>query len=177
MRRVLSLAKVYALMEPGPVVLVTSARGGGANVMPMSWHMMVEFEPPWIACVISDRNHTFETVRATRECVIAIPTVDIAAQVVACGNCSGRDVDKFGTIGLTPEPGAVVEAPLVAECYANLECRLVDARMVRRYNLFVWEVKQAWIDPHNRHPRTIHHLGYGKFMVSGPTIRLASRMR
>jgi flavin reductase (DIM6/NTAB) family NADH-FMN oxidoreductase RutF len=171
------LANVYALLEPGPVVLITSARRGQANVMPMSWHMMLEFEPPLVACIISDRNHSFEALRATRECVIGIPTVELAAKVVACGNCSGRDVDKFGTIGLTPMVGETVKAPLIAECYANLECRLVDTRMVRRYNLFVWEVQKAWIDPQKRHPRTIHHLGYGKFMVSGRIIQLASRMR
>jgi flavin reductase (DIM6/NTAB) family NADH-FMN oxidoreductase RutF len=176
-KHALPLAKVYALLEPGPVVLVTSAWRGQTNVMTMSWHMMVEFEPPQIACIISNRNHSFTALRATRECVIAIPTVALAAKVVACGNCSGRDVDKFSAIGLTPVPGAVVRAPLVAECYANLECQLADARMIQRYNMFLWEVKRAWIDPQKRRPRTLHHLGYGKFMVSGPTIRLASRMR
>jgi len=171
------LAKVYGLLEPGPVVLLSTCRRGVPNVMAMSWHMMVEFEPPLLACVISDRNYSYETVRSTRECVIAIPTVEIAKKVVACGNCSGRDVDKFGNIGLTPRKASLVQAPLIAECYANLECVLADVRMAKRYGLLVWEVKRAWIDRGKKHPRTIHHLGYGDFMVAGRTMHIASRMR
>jgi len=109
--------------------------------------------------------------------VIAIPTVEIAAQVVGCGNTSGRDVDKFARFGLTPLPASLVDAPLVAECYANLECRVHDSRFVSRYNFFVLEVVAAWIDPACKDPRTLHHRGYGKFMVAGRTLRVASRMR
>jgi flavin reductase (DIM6/NTAB) family NADH-FMN oxidoreductase RutF len=145
--------------------------------MAMSWHMMVDFEPPLFACVISNRNYTFETVLKTRECVIAIPTVKLARKVVACGNCSGREVDKFAKVGFTPLRSAVVKAPLIAECHANLECVLVDARMAKRYGLLVWEVKKAWIDRGQKHPRTIHHLGWGNFMVAGRTIHVASRKR
>jgi flavin reductase (DIM6/NTAB) family NADH-FMN oxidoreductase RutF len=177
MKRALPLAKVYGLLEPGPVVLVSSCRAGKTNVMPMSWHMMVEFEPPLIACVISERNHTYATVRKTRQCVIAIPTVELAKKVVACGNCSGRDIDKFASVGLTPRKAAVVDAPLVAECYANLECVLSDARMAKRYGILIWEVKKAWIDPSQRNPRTIHHLGYGNFLVAGRRVHIPSRMR
>ena len=91
----LPLSKVYQLLEPGPVVLLTTARKGRANVMTLSWHMMVEFEPPLIACVVSGANHSFAALRATKECVIAIPALKLAPTVVAVGNCSGRDVRKF----------------------------------------------------------------------------------
>jgi flavin reductase (DIM6/NTAB) family NADH-FMN oxidoreductase RutF len=174
--RKLPLSRVYGLLEPGPVVLVTTSRKGRANAMPMSWHTMMEFEPPLVGCVISGRNHTFDTLRATKECVIAIPTVGIAKAVVGCGNASGRDVDKFVTFGLTPLPASRVGAPLVGECYANLECRIADSRMVAKYNFFVLEVVAAWIMPSRTVPRTIHHKGYGSFMVAGRTIRLPSRM-
>ena len=89
------LSRVYRLLEPGPVVLLTTAEKGRANVMTMSWHTMMEFEPPLVGCVISDRNHSFGVLKATRECVINIPTVELAAQVVGCGNTSGRKLDKF----------------------------------------------------------------------------------
>lgn len=69
------------------------------------------------------------------------------------------------------------EPPLIAECYANLECRLVDTRLVNRYNFFVLEVQQAWLDPARKNPRTLHHRGRGAFMVAGETIRLASKMK
>jgi len=175
--RKLPLAKVYQLLEPGPVVLVTTARKGRANVMTMSWHMMVEFEPPLIACVLSNRNHSFAALDATGECVIAIPARRLAAKLVAVGNCSGRTVDKFKRIGLTPKPASRVAPPLIAECFANLECRVADRRMVNDYNLFILEVVHAWTDPRQKNPKTIHHRGNGVFAVDGAVIRLKSRMK
>ena len=172
----LPLARAYRLMEPGPVVLLTTTDGGRSNVMTMSWHTMMDFEPPLVGCVVSDRNATFAMLRKSRECVINIPTVELARAVVGCGNCSGRTVDKFERFGLTPLPATHVGAPLVAECYANLECRLVDARLARTYNFFVLEVLKAWIERTREPPKTIHHRGRGVFMVAGKTIRLASRM-
>jgi flavin reductase (DIM6/NTAB) family NADH-FMN oxidoreductase RutF len=168
------LAQVYGLLEPGPVVLVSTARAGRPNVMPMSWHTMMEFVPPLVGCVVSGQNYTFETLRATGECVINIPTAELAKKVVACGNASGRDMDKFKTFGLTAAPGAVVKAPLVAECYANLECRVTDRKLVAQYNFFILEVVQAWIDPREKRPRTIHHQGEGVFRVPGRTMKLPS---
>jgi flavin reductase (DIM6/NTAB) family NADH-FMN oxidoreductase RutF len=175
--RDLPLSKVYALLEPGPVVLLATARKGRANLMTMSWHMMVDFEPPLVACVVSNGNHSFAALRAAKECVIAIPAVRLARKVVAIGNCSGRDVDKFRTFGLTPVPAARVKVPLVAECFANLECKVSDARLVNRYNLFILEVVKAWIDPGQKNPKTIHHQGYGRIVVDGRALKLPSRMR
>jgi flavin reductase (DIM6/NTAB) family NADH-FMN oxidoreductase RutF len=172
----LALAKVYQLLEPGPVVLLTTARKGRANVMAMSWHMMVEFEPPLIACVVSNADYSFAALRATKECVIAIPALELAEKVVAVGNCSGRDGDKFERCGLSAVKAECVGAPLVGECFANLECRVADTGLVNKYNLFVLEVLKAWIDPKQKNPKTIHHRGYGKFVVDGETIKLKSRM-
>ena len=173
----LPLAKVYQLLEPGPVVLLTTAHKGRANIMTLSWHMMVEFEEPLVACVVSSADHSFAALRATRECVIAVPAVELATKVVEIGNCSGRDVDKFAAFALTPLPAARVAAPLVAECFANLECTVADTRLVNRYDLFVLEVVKAWTDPAQKNPKTIHHQGYGTFVVDGETIKLKSRMR
>ena len=170
----LPLAKVYQLLEPGPVVLLTTAHKGRINAMTMSWHMMVEFEPPLIACIVSNANASFAALRATRQCVIAIPALALAPKVVKIGNCSGRDVDKFKRFGLTPIPAQTVAAPLVAECFTNLECKVVDTHLVSKFNLFVLEVEKAWIDPAQKHPKTIHHHGYGKFAVDGDMITLKS---
>jgi len=168
------LDQVYGLLESGPVVLVTAARAGWMNVMPMSWHTMMEFVPPLVGCVISSQNHTFDMVRATGECVLNVPTVELAKKVVACGNVSGEFVDKFKTFGLTPVAASVVSAPLIAECYANLECKVTDRRLVSKYNFFILEVVKAWIDPRRKAPKTIHHQGEGIFVVPGRTIRLPS---
>ena len=175
--RSLPLGHVYQLLEPGPVVLLTVQHAGRANVMPMSWHTMMEFEPPLVGCVLGANHVTWDMLMATRECVIAIPTVEIARKVVACGNVSGAKVDKFARFGLTPLPAARVRAPLVAECYANLECRLADTGMARKYNFLVLRVVKAWIDPARRRARTLHHMGSGRFMVAGRTLRLPSRMK
>lgn len=176
-KRNLPLAGVYRLLEPGPVVLVTTMHKGKPNIMTQSWHTMMEFEPPLVGCVISGRNHSFDALVATGECVINIPAANLAKQVAGVGNCSGKKIDKFKKFKLTPLPAAQVEAPLIAECFANLECRVADTRMVNRYNFFVLEVVRAWIDPTMKSPRTLHHQGKGVFMVAGDTIRLPSRMK
>ena len=171
------LSKVYTLLEPGPVVLVSTFHNGRANIMAMSWLTMLEFEPPLIGCVISDRNHSFEMLRSSGECVINIPTVEIGEQVVGCGNTSGAKIDKFKKFGLTPKPAKHVSAPLIDECYANLECRVYDTSMVEEYSFFVLEVVKAWADPEVKEPRTIHHCGKGTFMVAGERITLRSKMK
>lgn len=171
------LSKVYGLLEPGPVVMVTTARKGQPNIMTLSWYTMMEFEPPLVGCVISNRNYSFDTLKATRECVINIPTVELAAKVVSVGNTSGRKVDKFAASGLTPVAATHVKAPLIAECYANLECKVVDSRLVNKYCFFILEVLQAWIDSAIKDPRTIHHRGKGVFMVAGEAVKLPSKMK
>jgi flavin reductase (DIM6/NTAB) family NADH-FMN oxidoreductase RutF len=172
--RDLPLPKVYQLLEPGPVVLLTTAHKGRANVMTMSWHMTVVFTPPLVACVVSSANYSFAALRASGECVIAIPDLGLASIVVKIGNSSGRDTDKFEASGLTAVPAALVASPLIAECFANLECRVAETRLVNKYNLFILEVVKAWIDPAKKSPKTIHHQGYGRFAVDGEIIELAS---
>jgi len=172
----LSLEEVYRLIEPGPVVLLTTYHKGRRNVMTMSWHMMVDFTPPLIACIVSSGDFSFAGLKTTSECAIAIPAVHLAEKVTKIGNCSGSDTGKFAAFALTPLHGECVAAPLVAECFANLDCRVVDTRLVNKYNLFVLEVVKAWTDPKQSHAKTIHHQGYGAFSVDGETIHFKSRM-
>ena len=175
-KKTFPLSDVYRLLEPGPVVLVTTAQQGKPNIITMSWQTMMEFEPPLVGCVISGRNYSFDALVATRECVLNIPSVEMAKQVVGVGNCSGNKVDKFRKFKLTSLPASQVAPPLIAECFANLECKVADTRMVNKYNFFVLEVVKAWIDPARKNPRTLHHQGKGVFMVAGDTIKLPSRM-
>ena len=177
MKKSFPLSRVYSLLEPGPVVLVTTAHRGQTNVMTMSWQTMMEFEPPLVGCVVSNRNYSYELLTRNRECVINIPTEDLAEKVVGVGNCSGRRIDKFRRFGLTPVAASQVKAPLIEECYASLECRLRDERLNTDYNFFVLEVVAAWVATGRKRPRTLHHQGWGAFRIDGKLIRLPSRMK
>jgi flavin reductase (DIM6/NTAB) family NADH-FMN oxidoreductase RutF len=145
--------------------------------MTMSWLTMMDFEPPLVGCVMSDRNYSFAALKATKQCVLNIPTVELAKQMIGCGNTSGRRTDKFARFRLTPVPAARVAPPLIAECYANFECRVIDARLAAKYNFFILEVVKAWIDRSKKNPRTLHHRGRGVFTLDGRTIKLPSRMK
>jgi flavin reductase (DIM6/NTAB) family NADH-FMN oxidoreductase RutF len=166
-KRDFPVGDIRRFLEPGPIVLVSSAWQGRTNIMTMGWHMVMEFQPSLIGCYVWDQNHSFDMVRRSKACVINIPTVGLASQVVGIGNCSGRDVDKFAKFGLTPVAAAEVEAPLIGECYANFECRLVDASLIPKYSLFVLEVVKAHVAARPKYPRTLHYRGDGVFMLSG----------
>lgn len=164
------VSKIRRFLEPGPVVLLSSAWRGERDIMTMGWHMVVEFTPSLVACVISEANRTFELVRKSRECVINIPTADMLDTVVRIGNTSGRDTDKFEAFSLTPLPATRVRAPLIAECFASFECRLHDASLVKKRNLFVWEVVKAHVAKRPALPETVHYRGDGRFMISGAEV-------
>ena len=170
------LNKAFQFIEPGPVVLVTTANKGHFNVMTMSWHMAIEFTPPLIACIIGPWDYSFTALRKTKECVISIPTVDLIEKVVDIGNCSGRDIDKFEKFNLTPLPGKKVQAPLIKECLANLECRVVDTTLVNKYGLQVLQVVNAWVDNTRKERKTFHANGDGTFVVDGRVINLRNKM-
>lgn len=170
------LSKTYRLIEHGPVVLVTTAYKGQNNIMTMSFHMMLEFEPPLIGCVIGPWDHSFKALRTTKECVLAIPTVDLATKVVDIGNCSGDEVDKFKKFKLTALPGAKVKAPLIGECLANIECRVLDPGTRSKHSIIILRAVKTWIDPRRKERRTLHHYGDGTFAVDGRKINLKKRM-
>lgn len=171
------LSKVYQLIEPGPVVLLTTAGKTGPNVMTLAWHTMLDFTPPLVGIVVSEENHSFKVLLKTKACVINIPTRELGKVVVGCGNTSGRDTDKVAAFGLATSPATCVAAPLLDACFASLECRVADTRMARRYNFIVLEVVKAWVDPTCKEPKTLHHRGYDAFMVAGRTIKLPTKMR
>lgn len=164
------LAEIRRYLEPGPVVLLSSAWQGQANIMSVGWHMMMGLTPALCACYISEANHTFQMVRRSKQCVINLPTYDLAEQVARIGNCSGENTDKFAAFGLTPKQADHVEAPLIEECYANFECKL--ANLARNPNgcLFVWQVVKAHVARSPKLPKTLHYRGDGQFMLSGPTV-------
>ena len=164
--------KVRHFLEPGPVVLVSSAWNGQYNIMTMGWHTVMEFSPSLVGCVISSANHSFEMVRRSRQCVINLPTKALIDEVVGIGTISGAQMNKFEHFGLTADKADVVEAPLIRECHANFECQLADDTLVEKYNFFIWEVVSARVAVSPKHPETLHYKGEGVFMVAGKVIHL-----
>ena len=162
------LAAIRRFLEPGPVVLVSSAWKGQQDIMTMGWHMMLGFEPALFGCYIWEENHSYELLRRSRECVINLPTADLVDEVVGIGNCSGADTDKFAKFDLTAEAADKVGAPLIRECYANFECKLVTVNL--KFGLFIWRVVKAHVATSPKLPETIHYRGEGEFMLSGSTI-------
>lgn len=162
--RPIKLSRAFTLIEPGPVVLVTTHDGKRNNIMTISWTMVVDFTPVF-AITTGAWNYSFAALRKNRECVIAIPGADLLDKVVGIGTCSGADTDKFARFGLTPVPGKVVKAPLIKECLANIECKVVD--IVRKHNIVVLEAVAAYINPARKERRMLHAVGDGTFIVDG----------
>jgi flavin reductase (DIM6/NTAB) family NADH-FMN oxidoreductase RutF len=171
------VAEIRRFLEPGPIVLVSSASRGETNIMTMGWHTVMEFTPSLVGCVIAGGNHSFELIRRSKECVINVPTTALTDAVVGIGNCSGAEVDTFKHFRLTAQPGEAVKAPLIAECHANLECRLKDDSLVDSYNFFIFEVVKAHAAPRLKYPQTLHYTGDGVFMVSGKVISRRGQFR
>jgi flavin reductase (DIM6/NTAB) family NADH-FMN oxidoreductase RutF len=171
------VAQVRRYLEPGPIVLISSALDGRRNIMTLGWHTVMEFSPSTIGCVIAGGNHSFDLIRTSRECVINLPTTRLTDTVVGIGNTSGAEIDKFDHFGLTAQPAKRVKAPLIAECHANFECRLSDDALVDRYNFFIFEVVAAHVAKVPKYPETLHYTGDGVFMVSGKVISRRSRFR
>lgn len=194
--------KIYRLIEPGPVLLVTtgSLKDRTHNIMTIGFHMMMQHESPaLIGAIIGPWDVSYALLKKHRECVLAIPSVDMAATTVDIGNCSGSDVDKFERFGLEVRPAERVKAPLVvgirqdassgrrnvsgdaagARVLANVECVVEDAKMVSKYGMWVLRAVKAWVHP-DQDPREkgkmFHHRGDGTFAVDGEVLDLRERM-
>ncbi len=164
--RQMKLSRAFTLIEPGPVVLVTTHDGSKNNIMTISWTMVMDFTPMF-AMTTGPWNYSFAALQKTRECVIAIPTVDLLDTVVGVGTCSGADTDKFAKFGLTAAKGKSVQAPLIAECLANIECRVVD--FVGAHDIVVLEGVAAYFNAARKEKRMLHAVGDGTFVVDGRT--------
>ena len=176
-KRDFPVEKARRFLEPGPIVLVSSAWKDRRAIMTMGWHIVLEFSPSLIGCYIWDRNDSHALIRRSRECVINVPEAHLAETVVDIGNTDSSELDKFAAFGLTARRGAKVSAPLIAECHTNIECRLVDTRLIRRYSLFVFQAVKIHAAVSPKYPRTIHYTGDGIFRVTERTLSLRRRFK
>jgi len=160
----LPLNKAFTLIEPGPVVLVTTHDGGKDNAMTITWSMALDFCASF-AIATGPWNHSYAALVKTGECVLAIPAVDMLDAAVGVGTCCGRDVDKFEKFGLTRMKARRVRAPLIAQCLANIECRVAD--IIERHHIVILEGLAAYVDDARKEKRLIHAIGDGTFVVDG----------
>ena len=161
------VSDIRRFLEPGPIVLVSSAWQGKTNIMTMGWHMVMEFVPSLVGCYIWSENHSFE--HDPQEPAVRDQYSDRGPRAQG-----GRHRQQLGArhrqvrrVRADAGKAAKVKAPLIAECYANFECKLVDSSLINKYSLFVWEVVKAHVATSPKYPRTIHYRGDGVFMVSG----------
>ena len=170
----LPLHKAFTLLESGPVVLVTTAAGSKQNILTISWTMVIDFAPRF-AFLTGPWNYSYKALRKTGECVISVPTVDLVKKAVQIGTCSGAEVDKFEKFMLTPLKAENVFAPLIKECYANIECRIVDH--IKQHNIFILDGLAAWVDNKRTEKRCFHAIGDGRFIADGELINHRRIMR
>ena len=172
--KTMPISKAFTLIEPGPVVLITTNDGEKNNIMTISWTMVMDFSPRF-AITTGSWNYSYNALRNSKECVIAIPTVDLIEQAVGVGTCSGADTDKLEKFGLTPLKAKHVAAPLIKECLANIECKVID--IVEKHNILVLEGVEAYFDESREEKRTIHAIGDGTFVVDGDKLDRREMMR
>lgn len=172
--KMMELKKAFTLIEPGPVVLITTNDGNKHNMMTLSWTMVVDFTPRF-AITTGDWNYSYGALKKFKECVIAIPTAEQIDQVVGIGLCSGRDTDKFLKFGLTPIEGQNGRAPLIKECLANIECKVVD--FIKKHDIIILEGIAAYFNSSKKIKQTLHAVGDGTFIIDGKKLNRKKVLR
>ena len=167
------IERALLYIEPGPVVLVSTHDDHKNNVMTISWSMALDFDQH-IAICTGPWNYSFKALKKTKECVICIPPASMAETVVKIGDISGADTDKFKEFSLTALEAAHVHAPLIKECMACLECRVID--YVRKYGIFILSVEKVWENEEIADKQMLHAFGDGTFSTDGSRINLRHLM-
>ena len=138
-------AQITRVLHPQHAILLTCADANGkANIITLSWYSPVAFDPPLVALSIAPQRHSYSMIKETREFVINVPTMDIVKETLFCGRRSGREYDKFKETGLTPLPSKRVKPPIIKECIAHVECRLIKQMTVGDHEILVGEVLVAY---------------------------------
>jgi len=135
-------------MLPGNTVLVSCIDGdGNPNIITLAWSMPTSHNPPMVAISIAPKRYSHHLIKMTKEFIVNIPRFEQAKEALFCGRKSGRYVKKFEEAGLTPEPARIVRPPIIKECVAHLECRLVGTMETGDHTVFIGEVVIAYADP------------------------------
>jgi flavin reductase (DIM6/NTAB) family NADH-FMN oxidoreductase RutF len=161
------LTSVHSIIGASPVIMVATSDGTKNDVMTMSWFTMNDFNPPLVTIVMGDDHLSHDYLVKSRDCVIAVPGVDLMETALAVGSCTGRDVDKFAKYPITPVKAAEITAPLLEECLYNFECRIENDSLAGKYGLFVLKVVKAWSNPERKEQRYFNYRGNGVFSIPG----------
>ncbi|MBQ7919710.1 MAG: flavin reductase family protein [Lachnospiraceae bacterium] len=167
------------MLYPLPVVMISVAdKGGKANIITVAWAGTVCTNPPMVSISVRPERYSYDILKETGEFVINLTTRDLAYATDYCGVKSGRDVDKFKEMKLTPIPGEKVKAPLIKESPVNLECRVTQVLPLGSHDMFLAEIVAVHADKQYMDEKGKFHLEYaqpivyshGSYLATGETI-------
>lgn len=139
--------KACRLIHPMHTVMVTCAsKAGKANIITLAWVMPTSAKPPMVAISVAPRRYSHKLIEESGEFVVNVPSIRLVRQTLFCGRTSGSKVAKFKEARLTAAPAKKVKAPIVKECVAHLECKLVQKITTGDHTLFVGEVLAAYVN-------------------------------
>lgn len=129
------------MLYPVPAVMVSCGREGEKpNIITVAWAGTVCSTPPMLSISVRPERYSYEIIKETKEFVVNLVTKDLVYAADYCGVKSGRDVDKYKEMKLTPSPSGSVKAPGIAESPVSLECRVVDRKPLGSHDLFLAEI-------------------------------------
>lgn len=144
------------MLYPLPAVMVSVAdKEGRPNIITVAWAGTVCSNPPMVSISVRPERYSYHCIEETGEFVINLTTKKLTYATDYCGVKSGRDVDKFKEMNLTPVPAKEVSVPLIGESPVCLECKVKQTLPLGSHTMFIAEVvsvsvDQAYMDENNR---------------------------
>lgn len=135
------------MLYPLPVVLVSLAdRDGKYNIITIAWTGTVCTNPPMVSISVRPDRYSFPILKETGEFVINLTNKKLVRAADFCGVKSGREIDKFKALKLTPLPAEKVGAPLIGESPVNIECRVRQVMALGSHHMFLADVESVHAD-------------------------------
>jgi flavin reductase (DIM6/NTAB) family NADH-FMN oxidoreductase RutF len=146
LKKTIPASPFHYLLHPYNALLVTCCDAEGQpNIIAIAWLIPVSVRPPLVGMSIGPTRYSYGLIQEGGEFVINVATYEIAEQVLLCGRRSGRDLDKFAVANLTPGEALHVRPPIIEECVAHLECRVVQDIEIGDHQFVVGEVLAAYV--------------------------------
>lgn len=158
--------KAGNMLYPLPVVMVSVAdKEGKSNILTVAWAGTVCTNPPMVSISVRPERYSYHMLKETGEFVINLTTRDLAKATDYCGVRSGRDVDKWKEMNLTPVPSLEVKVSSIAESPVNIECRVHHVEKLGSHHMFVAEVVAVQVDDAYMDDKKSFHLSQAKPIV------------